>query len=78
MLLSCLSGMAGYIMVVEDFLDIALAQLVRRVREMRETRAAPTASVARMRRSTTVLDVLPRGEDLIDPLGLGYGDMLRD
>lgn len=49
-------------------------QLARRVREMRETRTAPTtyAPATRLRKSTNIVDVVPRAEDFIDPLGLGY------
>jgi exocyst complex component 2 len=48
--------------------------LTRRVREMRETRAAPVAyaPVARLRKSTTVVDAVSRAEGFVDPLGLGY------
>jgi len=49
-------------------------QLARRVREMRETRTAATtyAPATRLRKSINIVDVVPRGEDFIDPLGLGY------
>ncbi|KAL3687204.1 hypothetical protein R1sor_013513 [Riccia sorocarpa] len=55
----------------ENWKHVDQAELARRVREMRETRAAPTAtSTARIRRSTSLIEP-PRGEDLLDPLGLG-------
>ncbi|KAL2629232.1 hypothetical protein R1flu_013918 [Riccia fluitans] len=55
----------------ENWKNVDQAELARRVREMRETRAAPTAhSTARIRRSTSLVEP-PRGEDLLDPLGLG-------
>ncbi len=49
-------------------------QLARRVREMRETRTAAStyAPATRLRKSTNIVDVVPRAEDFIDPLGLGY------
>ncbi|KAG6549996.1 hypothetical protein Mapa_008508 [Marchantia paleacea] len=55
----------------ENWNHVDQAELVRRVREMRETRAAPTGqTTARIRRSNTLVEA-PRGEDLLDPLGLG-------
>eukprot|EP00249_Psilotum_nudum_P022882 c28676_g1_i1 orf=1854-4124(-) len=52
------------------------AELVRRVREMRETRSAPTANQAHIRRAAPVgSEAFPRGEDFLDPLGLGTIDV---
>lgn len=41
---------------------------------MRETRTAPTSHAPgiRLRKSTNIVDVIPRAEDYVDPLGLGY------
>ncbi|KAJ7561112.1 hypothetical protein O6H91_03G014300 [Diphasiastrum complanatum] len=57
-------------------------ELVRRVREMRETKTAPTEILGRARRptmvgrrATMINEPLPKGEDLIDPLGLGILDI---
>ncbi|CAK9238429.1 unnamed protein product, partial [Sphagnum troendelagicum] len=57
--------------------DVNQADLTRRVREMRETRAAPVAyaPVARLRKSTTVVDAVSRAEGFVDPLGLGFVDI---
>lgn len=53
------------------------AELARRVREMRETRTAPTSHAPgiRLRKSTNIVDVIPRAEDYVDPLGLGLIDI---
>lgn len=53
------------------------AELARRVREMRETRTAPAAyaPASRLRKSTNIVDVPARGEDFVDPLGLGVIDI---
>ncbi|KAG1369794.1 hypothetical protein COCNU_15G001600 [Cocos nucifera] len=55
------------------------AELARRVREMRETRAAPAQSLepkgtALGRKALTNLQSLPRGVEVLDPLGLGVID----
>lgn len=56
---------------------IFIFQLARRVREMRETRAAPGAQVleqktaAIARKGLANLQSLPRGVEVLDPLGLG-------
>uniref|UniRef100_A0A0E0KQJ5 Exocyst complex component SEC5 n=1 Tax=Oryza punctata TaxID=4537 RepID=A0A0E0KQJ5_ORYPU len=52
--------------------------LARRVREMREARAAPTvdqkAAAAAARKALTNVQTLPRGVEVLDPLGLGVMD----
>ncbi|KAJ6817742.1 exocyst complex component SEC5A-like [Iris pallida] len=55
------------------------AELARRVREMRETRAPVTQTVdlkasAMARKALTSLQSLPRGVEVLDPLGLGVID----
>lgn len=55
------------------------AELARRVREMRETRASPAAQTidpkaALGRKGLTNLQSLPRGVEVLDPLGLGVID----
>ncbi|XP_008784153.2 exocyst complex component SEC5A-like isoform X2 [Phoenix dactylifera] len=55
------------------------AELARRVREMRETRAAPAQSLEQKgtalgRKALTNLQSLPRGVEVLDPLGLGVID----
>lgn len=56
------------------------AELARRVREMRETKAAPDAQVLEQkaaalgRKGLTNLQSLPRGVEVLDPLGLGVID----
>ncbi|KAG6492026.1 hypothetical protein ZIOFF_046973 [Zingiber officinale] len=51
------------------------AELSRRVREMRETRAAPSAQEQKpnaiARKGLAHLQSLPRGVEVLDPLGLG-------
>ncbi|XP_024363496.1 exocyst complex component SEC5B isoform X5 [Physcomitrium patens] len=53
------------------------AELARRVREIRETRKAPASygAATRLRKSTNFLDVVPKADDLVDPLGLGLIDI---
>uniref|UniRef100_A0A0E0H0Q8 Exocyst complex component EXOC2/Sec5 N-terminal domain-containing protein n=1 Tax=Oryza nivara TaxID=4536 RepID=A0A0E0H0Q8_ORYNI len=54
------------------------AELARRVREMREGGAAPTvdqkAAAAATRKALTNVQTLPRGVEVLDPLGLGVID----
>uniref|UniRef100_A0A0E0DE71 Exocyst complex component SEC5 n=1 Tax=Oryza meridionalis TaxID=40149 RepID=A0A0E0DE71_9ORYZ len=54
------------------------AELARRVREMREGGAAPTvdqkAAAAATRKALTNVQTLPRGVEVLDPLGLGVMD----
>ncbi|XP_042416206.1 exocyst complex component SEC5B-like [Zingiber officinale] len=54
------------------------AELSRRVREMRETRAAPSAQEQKpnaiARKGLAHLQSLPRGVEVLDPLGLGVID----
>ncbi|KAL6652880.1 hypothetical protein ACP70R_011805 [Stipagrostis hirtigluma subsp. patula] len=57
------------------------AELARRVREMREARAAPTAqaldqkaAAAAARKALTSVQTLPKGVEVLDPLGLGVMD----
>ena len=45
-------------------------QLERRVRELRETRGASAA--VQLQRARTIVDPVSRGDDFVDPLGLGY------
>ncbi|CAM6105264.1 unnamed protein product [Calypogeia fissa] len=54
----------------QNWTNVDQAELVRRVREMREARTARTAPTVRLRRTATIVDA-PRGEELLDPLGLG-------
>lgn len=45
------------------------------VRDMRETRAAPAVdqkAVAMARKGLTSIQSLPKGVEVLDPLGLGY------
>lgn len=55
------------------------AELARRVREMREARAAPSAqaidqTAAAARKALTSVQTLPKGVEVLDPLGLGIMD----
>lgn len=58
------------------------AELARRVREMREARAAPSiqaldqkaAAAAAARKALTSVQTLPKGVEVLDPLGLGVMD----
>ncbi|XP_074568127.1 exocyst complex component SEC5A-like [Curcuma longa] len=54
------------------------AELARRVREMRETRAAPSAQeqkpITMAHKGLTHMQSLPRGVEVLDPLGLGVID----
>ncbi|KAG8064457.1 hypothetical protein GUJ93_ZPchr0004g39462 [Zizania palustris] len=57
------------------------AELARRIREMREARVAPTAqavdqkaAAAATRKALTSVQTLPRGVEVLDPLGLGVMD----
>ncbi|TVU14559.1 hypothetical protein EJB05_38034 [Eragrostis curvula] len=57
------------------------AELARRVRGMREARAAPTvealdqkAAAAAARKALTSVQTLPKGVEVLDPLGLGVMD----
>jgi exocyst complex component 2 len=61
------------------FVCICSIQLGRRVREMREARVAPSvqeldqqaAVAAAARKALTSIQTLPRGVEVLDPLGLG-------
>jgi hypothetical protein len=62
------------------FFCLSCIQLIRRVREMREARTAPSvqeldqkaaAAVAAARKALTSVQTLPKGVEVLDPLGLG-------
>ncbi|VAH32334.1 unnamed protein product [Triticum turgidum subsp. durum] len=63
---------------------LCFGQLARRVREMREARAAPSvqaldqkaaaAAAAAARKALTSVQTLPKGVEVLDPLGLGVMD----
>jgi exocyst complex component 2 len=58
------------------FIGLCSVQLARRVREMREARAAPSVQAIEQKavaaqKALTSVQTLPRGVEVLDPLGLG-------